>query len=98
MPQNVRRWCEQAAARLTASPVEPGKWDLVLHPSHLWLTIHESIGHPTELDRAMGYEANFAGTSFVSPPEAKLGQLKYGPAFMNIQGDRTQEGGCGTIG
>ena len=66
--------------------------------SHLWLTIHESIAHPTELDRAMGYEANYAGTSFVAPPEKVLGKLKYGPEFMNIQGDRTQEGGCATIG
>jgi TldD protein len=63
MNENVLRWAEEAAAKLTATPAQPGVWDLVLHPSHLWLTIHESIGHPTELDRAMGYEANFAGTS-----------------------------------
>jgi TldD protein len=62
LDENVRRWAEEAVAKLTAAPVEPGVWDLVLHPSHLWLTIHESIGHPTELDRAMGFEANFAGT------------------------------------
>ena len=78
--------------KLKAKPVDVGRYDLVLHPSHLWLTIHESIGHPTELDRAMGYEANYAGTSFVAPPEKVLGKLKYGPEFMNIQGDRTQEG------
>jgi len=95
---NGRKWGEEAAEKLKAKPVEVGRYDLVLHPSHLWLTIHESIGHPTELDRAMGYEANYAGTSFVSPPEKVLGTLKYGPEFMNIQGDRTQEGGCATIG
>ena len=95
---NARKWGEEAAEKLKAKPVEVGRYDLVLHPSHLWLTIHESIGHPTELDRAMGYEANYAGTSFVSPPEKVLGTLKYGPEFMNVQGDRTQEGGCGTIG
>ena len=95
---NARKWGEEAAEKLKAKPVEVGRYDLVLHPSHLWLTIHESIGHPTELDRAMGYEANYAGTSFVSPPEKVLGTLKYGPEIMNIQGDRTQEGGCGTIG
>jgi TldD protein len=95
---HARQWGEEAAGKLKAKPVDVGRYDLVLHPSHLWLTIHESIGHPTELDRAMGYEANYAGTSFVSPPEKMLGQLKYGPAFMNIQGDRTQEGSLGAIG
>jgi len=93
-----RKWGEDAVARLKAKPVEVGRYDLVLHPSHLWLTIHESIGHPTELDRALGYEANFAGTSFVAPPEKVLGKLKYGPEFMNIQGDRSQPGGLSTIG
>jgi TldD protein len=95
---NAGKWAEEAAQKLTAKPVEVGKYDLVLHPSHLWLTIHESIGHPTELDRALGYEANYAGTSFVSPPEKVLGKLKYGPEFMNVQGDRSQEGGLSTIG
>ncbi len=95
---NAKKWGEEAAEKLKAKPVEVGRYDLVLHPSHLWLTIHESIGHPTELDRAMGYEANYAGTSFVAPPEKQLGTLKYGPELMNIQGDRTQEGGCATIG
>ena len=95
---NGRKWGEEAAEKLKAKAVDVGRYDLVLHPSHLWLTIHESIGHPTELDRAMGYEANYAGTSFIAPPEKMLGSLKYGPEFMNIQGDRTQEGGCATIG
>ena len=95
---NATKWGEEASAKLKAKPVDVGRYDLVLHPSHLWLTIHESIGHPTELDRAMGYEANYAGTSFVSPPEKVLGKLKYGPEFMNVQGDRSQEGGLSTIG
>jgi TldD protein len=95
---NAQKWGQEAAEKLKAKPVDVGRYDLVLHPSHLWLTIHESIGHPTELDRAMGYEANYAGTSFVAPPEKVLGTLKYGPEFMNIQGDRTQEGACATIG
>ena len=98
MQENILRWAEEAAAKLTAAPVQAGVWDLVLHPSHLWLTIHESIGHPTELDRAMGYEANFAGTSFVAPPEKALNKLKYGPALMNIVGNRTEVGGCSTCG
>ncbi|HEX3865964.1 MAG TPA: DNA gyrase modulator, partial [Gemmatimonadaceae bacterium] len=76
---NARQWGEEAAEKLKAKPVDVGRYDLVLHPSHLWLTIHESIGHPTELDRAMGYEANYAGTSFVAPPDKVLGTLKYGP-------------------
>jgi TldD protein len=95
---NAGKWGEEAAAKLTAKPVEVGRYDLVLHPSNLWLTIHESIAHPTELDRALGYEANYAGTSFVAPPEKFLGTFRYGPDFMNIQGDRNQEGGCATIG
>jgi TldD protein len=90
----ARKWGEEAAEKLKAKPVEVGKYDLVLAPSNLWLTIHESIGHPTELDRAMGYEANYAGTSFIAPPEEKLGKLQYGKPIMNIQGDRSQEGGA----
>ena len=95
---NAPKWAEEAVNKLGAKSVEVGRYDLVLHPTHLWLTIHESIAHPTELDRAMGYEANYAGTSFVSPPEKVLGKLKYGPEFMNIQGDRSQPGACATIG
>lgn len=95
---NAPKWGEEAVAKLTAKPVEVGRYDLVLDPANLWLTIHESIGHPTELDRAMGYEANYAGTSFIAPPEKMLGQLKYGPSIMNIQGDRSQVGGLSTIG
>ena len=79
LPGNAGKWGEEAAQKLKAKPVEVGRYDLVLHPSHLWLTIHESIAHPTELDRAMGYEANYAGTSFVAPPDQFLGKFKYGP-------------------
>jgi TldD protein len=98
LPENVLRWAEEAVMKLSARPVEPGQWDLVLHPSHLWLTIHENIGHPTELDRAMGFEANYAGTTFVAPPEAVIGKLRYGPEIMNIVGNRTEPGGCATVG
>jgi len=93
-----RRWGEEASEKLKAKPVEVGRYNLLLHPSHLWLTIHESIAHPTELDRAMGYEANYAGTSFVAPPDQYLGKFKYGPEFMNVQGDRSQPGALATIG
>jgi TldD protein len=78
--------------------VDVGRYDLVLHPTHLWLTIHEAIAHPTELDRALGYEANYAGTSFVAPPEQFLGKFRYGPEFMNVQGDRSQEGSLAACG
>ena len=96
--ENALRWAEEAAQKLAAKPVEVGRYDLVLHPTHLWLTIHESIAHPTELDRAMGYEANYAGTSFVAPPEQVLGKLRYGPEFMNVQGDRSQPGSLAACG
>ena len=95
---NAGRWASEAVQKLSAKPVAAGRYDLVLHPSHLWLTIHESIGHPTELDRAMGYEANYAGTSFLAPPERVLGTLRYGPDFMNVRGDRSEPGACATIG
>ena len=79
MPGNAERWASMAVEKLAAKSVEAGTYDLILEPTNLWLTIHESIGHPTELDRAIGEEANYAGTSFVAPPEKVIGQLKYGP-------------------
>ncbi|HVF38371.1 MAG TPA: DNA gyrase modulator, partial [Gemmatimonadaceae bacterium] len=85
MPGNAERWATLAAEKLGAKSVEVGRYDLILDPTNLWLTIHESIGHPTELDRAMGYEANFAGTSFIAPPEKHIGKLKYGKEIMNVQ-------------
>jgi TldD protein len=97
MPGNAEKWAMIAAEKLGAKSVEAGRYDLIIEPTNLWLTIHESIGHPTELDRAMGYEANFAGTSFIAPPEKHIGQLKYGPAFMNVQGDRTQVGSVSRV-
>jgi TldD protein len=96
--ESAPRWAEEAVQKLSAKPVQVGRYDLVLDPTHLGLTIHESIAHPTELDRVYGYEANYAGTSFVSPPEQVLGKFKYGPEFMNIQGDRMQEGSLGAVG
>lgn len=98
LPGQAPRWAEEAVRKLSAKPVEPGAWDLILEPHHLWLTIHESIAHPTELDRALGYEANYAGTSFLAPPGQVLGKVRYGPEFMNIQGDRSQEGTLSAVG
>lgn len=87
---------ELLAAKLVAPSVQAGTYDLVIHPSNLWLTIHESIGHATELDRALGYEANYAGTSFATYD--KLGTLQYGSPVMNVIGDRTQPHGLSTVG
>jgi TldD protein len=79
-----------------APSVTAGRYDLVIDPSNLWLTIHESIGHATELDRALGYEAAYAGTSFATLD--KLGSLTYGSPIMNVTGDRIVEHGLSTIG
>jgi TldD protein len=98
LAENAAKWADEAVQKLTAKSVDVGRYDLVLHPSHLWLTIHESVAHPTELDRAMGYEANYAGTSFVAPPEKALGTLKYGSELMNIRGDRSQPGSLSACG
>ena len=96
--ENAGRWAGEAVAKLSAKAVQPGRYDLVLLPTHLWLTIHESIAHPTELDRIMGFEANYAGTSFVSPPADFLGKFRYGPEFMNIQGERSTPGTLSATG
>ena len=87
---------ELLAAKLAAPSVQAGAYDLVIHPSNLWLAIHESIGHATELDRALGYEAEYAGTSFATPD--KLGSLRYGSPLMHVTGDRTAEHGLATVG
>lgn len=82
--------------KLQAPSVEPGVYDLVIDPSNLWLTIHESIGHATEYDRALGYEANYAGTSFATPD--KCGSLQYGSKYLNVTGDRIAKHGLSTVG
>ena len=85
---------ELLAEKTAAPSVEAGQYDLVIDPSNLWLTIHESIGHATELDRALGYEAAYAGTSFATFDQ--LGTLKYGSPIMHVTGDRTVEHGLAT--
>jgi TldD protein len=91
---SARSLAEDAVEKLRAPSVTAGKKDLILTPSNLWLTIHESVGHPTELDRALGLEANFAGTSFVTTD--KLGKLKYGSDLVTIYADKTTPGGLAT--
>ncbi|CAN0597060.1 unnamed protein product, partial [Ectocarpus sp. 12 AP-2014] len=89
---------KQAREKLTAKSVDAGKYDLVLEPNHLGLTIHESVGHPLELDRVLGYEANYAGTSFASLDKLKSGNFKYGSDIVNLVADKTQVGSLGAVG
>ncbi|HEY8123947.1 MAG TPA: TldD/PmbA family protein [Methylocystis sp.] len=86
----------EARAKLDAKPVAPGDYDIVIDPTNLWLTIHETVGHSTELDRVLGWEANFAGTSFVKPH--MLNELQFGSELMTIVADRAQPGALATIG
>ncbi|HYZ85449.1 MAG TPA: TldD/PmbA family protein [Bryobacteraceae bacterium] len=94
--ENAARIREEVVEHLSAPPVSAGKKDLVLMPSHLFLTIHESIGHSTELDRALGYEANYAGTSFLTVD--KMGKERIGSEIVNFYGDRTTEKALATVG
>ena len=96
MLENAERIAEEAVEFTTAKPVDMGVKDLILTPSHAMLTIHEIVAHATELDRIMGYEANYAGTSFVKVSD--LNKLKYGSKLFNVTADKTIPGGLGTIG
>ncbi len=87
----------QARAKLKAPSVKPGKYDLVLDPSNLFLTIHENVGHPLELDRVLGYEANYAGTSFATL-DKRDAAFQYGSKLVNIVADKTQPGSLGAVG
>jgi len=89
---------KQAKEMLGAKSVEPGKYDLVLEPNHLGLTIHESVGHPLELDRVLGYEANYAGTSFATIDKWKSKNFEYGSDLVNLVADKTQVGSLGAVG
>ncbi len=96
--EDARAAGKQAKQKLTAKSVQPGKYDLVLSPEHLWLTIHESIGHATELDRVLGYEANYAGTSFATLDKWQSKKFKYGSDLVNIVADKTTPGSLGAVG
>ncbi|MDH4153188.1 MAG: TldD/PmbA family protein [Nitrospira sp.] len=86
--REASRVADQAIEKVKAPVVDGGLFDLVLDPEHLSLTIHESCGHPSELDRALGYEANYAGTSFLTTE--KLGKFRYGSAHVNLVADDTE--------
>lgn len=98
MVEDAINAAKQAKEKMTAKSVQPGKYDLVLDPNHLGLTIHESVGHPTELDRVLGYEANYAGTSFATLDKWKTKSFNYGSKQVNIVADKTQPYTLGTVG
>lgn len=97
MQEDAVAAARQAQAKLKAPSVKPGKYDLVLDPSHTWLTIHESVGHPLELDRVLGYEANYAGTSFATLDKREA-KFQYGSDQVTLFADKTQAGSLGAVG
>ncbi|NCD71460.1 TldD/PmbA family protein [Mucilaginibacter sp. R11] len=98
MMEDAKLAAIQAGEKHKAKSVEAGKYDLVLDPTNLYLTIHESAGHPSELDRVLGYEANFAGTSFLTLDKWKSGKFNYGSKLVNIKADKLQPGSLGYVG
>jgi TldD protein len=98
MAADAEQAAHDAKANLTAKSVEPGRYDLILDPSHLWLTIHESVGHPLELDRVLGYEANYAGTSFATLDKWQSGDFKYGSPLVTLYADKLEQNSLGSVG
>jgi TldD protein len=96
--EEARAAGRQAREKITARSVEPGRYDLVLAPENLFLTIHESVGHPTELDRVLGYEANYAGTSFCTLDKWQSRKFNFGSKLVNVTGDKTAPGSLGAVG
>ncbi|MFZ5842606.1 MAG: TldD/PmbA family protein [Pseudomonadota bacterium] len=96
--EDARAAGRQAKAKLTAKSVEAGKYDLVLSPEHMYLTTHESVGHPLELDRVLGYEANYAGTSFATLDKWQSKKFQYGSKIVNLYADKTEPGSLGAVG
>ncbi|MEO0971923.1 MAG: TldD/PmbA family protein [Pseudomonadota bacterium] len=97
MIEDATNAAKEVQAKLKAPSVKPGKYDLVLDPTHMWLTIHESVGHPLELDRVLGYEANFAGTSFATLDKWESGKFNYGSKLVNLFADKVQPGSLGSV-
>jgi TldD protein len=96
LPGNAERIGNEAVALLSAKPCPSGVTTVILGPTQMALQIHESCGHPIELDRVFGSEASYAGTSFLTPE--KLNALRYGSELVNITADATTPGGLGTFG
>jgi TldD protein len=97
MVEDAKAAAEQARAKLSAPSVKPGRYSLVLDPTHLMLTIHESVGHPLELDRVLGYEANYAGTSFATLDKWESGEFNYGSPIVNLFADKIQPYSLGAV-
>ncbi|HVT03924.1 MAG TPA: TldD/PmbA family protein [Thermoanaerobaculia bacterium] len=93
---NAPRIRDEALALLVAPKAPAGNFDLLIGSSQLALQVHESCGHPTELDRALGYEISLAGGSFLQPP--MLGQLQYGAPIVNLVADATIPSSIGSFG
>lgn len=98
MLEDARLGAAEVGEKIKARSIEPGKYDLVLDPSHLWLTIHESVGHPSELDRVLGYEANYAGTSFLTLDKWQSKNFNFGSKMVNLFADKVQQGSLGAVG
>jgi len=98
MLEDARIGAKQVADKMAAKSVEAGKYDLVIDPTNLFLTIHESVGHPTELDRVLGYEANYAGTSFLTLDKWQSKKFNFGSKIVNIKADKIQKGSLGAVG
>jgi len=98
MMEDIKNAAADVDQKLKSKSVEPGKYDLILDPSHLWLTIHESVAHPTELDRVLGYEANYAGTSFLTLDKLRSNNFHFGSKLVNIVADKLQPGSLGAVG
>jgi TldD protein len=96
--EDIRIGAAQLDEKIKAKPVEPGKYDLILDPTNLFLTIHESVGHPTELDRVLGYEANYAGTSFLTLDKWESKKFNFGSKIVNFVGEKTTPGSLGAVG
>jgi TldD protein len=96
LPENGQRIAEEAVALLDAPQCPSGEMDVILEASQVAIQVHESCGHPTELDRVLGMEASFAGTSFLTTD--RLDRFQYGSEVVNIDADATASGGLGTFG
>lgn len=98
MLEDVTTATRHVDEKLRSKPVEAGKYDLVIDPTNLFLTIHESVGHPSELDRVLGYEANYAGTSFLTLDKWESKKFNFGSPIVNFEADKTQKGSLAAVG
>ncbi len=95
--EHAEKTARESVELLNAEECPTGVYDLIIAPSQMTLQIHESVGHPLELDRVLGYEAAYAGTSFVQTEDLQEG-LVYGSPHVTIAADATYPGGLGTFG